>query len=304
MAAAWMRVRSGVRARWVSWLAVAVVAGIGSGVVIGLMAGARRTESAYRRFVHAQHAIDVLIAGKSSFGLIGSVDLDQVEKLPEVASTARANASLFFAGRLDDGRPIGPADVFPVAPVDTRLGNAIEGWKMLHGRRAQPGARRRGHRELRPRRPAASPRRIEDPAPLPARVELPAGGRAAPVAVRRAPRGRAGRRGVEHRRARRWPRRDGEDRRDRGVAGGVPTARHRPVARVAPHPGVEPALHRQGGGEPVVVRALEARRPAPRVRARDRAARTRPARRLHRERAQPERQGPAHPGPGGDGACV
>jgi hypothetical protein len=138
MAAAWMRVRSGVRARWVSWLAVAVVAGIGSGVVIGLMAGARRTESAYRRFVHAQHAIDVLIAGKSSFGLIGSVDLDQVAKLPEVASTARANASLFFAGRLDDGRPIGPADVFPVAPVDTRLGNAIEGWKMLHGRRANP----------------------------------------------------------------------------------------------------------------------------------------------------------------------
>jgi hypothetical protein len=138
MAAAWMRVRAELRARWVAWLAVALVAGVGAGVVVALMAGARRTETAYPRFVRAEHASDVLVAGKSSFGLIGSVDLDRVERLPQVATTARASVSLFFAGRLGDGREIGPADVFPVAAADSRLGTAVERWKMLAGRRADP----------------------------------------------------------------------------------------------------------------------------------------------------------------------
>jgi ABC-type lipoprotein release transport system permease subunit len=138
MPAAWMRVRAELRTRWVAWLAIALVAGVGSGIVVGLMAGARRTESAYPRFVRAEHTSDVLVAGRSSFGLIGSVDLAQVERLPQVASTARGSVSLFFAGMLSDGRDIGPADVFPVAAADTRLGDAVEKWKMLAGRRADP----------------------------------------------------------------------------------------------------------------------------------------------------------------------
>ena len=134
-----MRVRAELRARWLPWLAVALVAGVGAGVVVGLLAGARRTESAYARFVRSQHASDVLVAGKSSFGLIGSVDLDRVDRLPQVAATARGSVSLFFAGQLGDGRAIGPADIFPVASADTRLGTAVERWKMLDGRRADPG---------------------------------------------------------------------------------------------------------------------------------------------------------------------
>jgi len=138
MAAAWMRVRAGSRRRWAAWLAVALVAGVGAGVVIALLAGARRTASAYPRFVAAERAGDVLVAGKSSFGLIGSVDLDRVERLPQVATTARASVSLFFAGQLGNGREIGPADMFPVAAADSRLGDVVERWKMLDGRRPDP----------------------------------------------------------------------------------------------------------------------------------------------------------------------
>ena len=116
----------------------AVVAGIGAGVVIGLVAGARRTERAYPNFLDASNASDVLVSGKNSFGLVGSVDLDDVEKLPEVAATTRMNVSLLFSGRLSDGRRVGPVDLFPVAPEGTSLGRTIEKWKILEGRRANP----------------------------------------------------------------------------------------------------------------------------------------------------------------------
>ena len=105
--------------------------------MIGLVAGARRT-AAYPDFLDASNASDVLVSGKNSFGLVGSVDLDDVEKLPEVAATTGMNVSLLFAGRLRDGRRVGPVDLFPVAPEGTRLGRTIETWKMLEGRHADP----------------------------------------------------------------------------------------------------------------------------------------------------------------------
>ena len=48
--------------------------------------------------------------------------------------------SLLFAGRTSSGRRVGPVDVFPIAPEDTRLGRTIETWKMIEGRRADPNA--------------------------------------------------------------------------------------------------------------------------------------------------------------------
>jgi hypothetical protein len=133
-----LRFRAELRTRWLAWIAVALLAGVGAGVVLALVAGARRTDSAYPTFARAHDASDVVLAGKSNFGLVGSVDLDDVAKLPEVASTARASASLLFTGRTSNGRRVGPSDVFPVASRDTRLGTVIERWKMLDGRPANP----------------------------------------------------------------------------------------------------------------------------------------------------------------------
>ena len=138
MTAVIFRLRAELRTRWRSWLAVAVVAGLGAAVVLTLFAGARRTEAAYPEFANAQDASDVLLAGRSDFGLIGAVDLDDVERLPEVRATSRAYAALLFTGRTSDGRRVGPGDVFPVAPEDDRLGTEVERWKILEGRRADP----------------------------------------------------------------------------------------------------------------------------------------------------------------------
>ena len=134
------RVRAEYRHRWIAWVALTLVTGIGAGAVICLVAGARRTERAYPHLLDTQNSSDVLVAGKNSFGLVGSVDLDEVEKLPQVAETTRAVVSLLFAGRTSSGRRVGPVDVFPIAPEDTRLGRTIETWKMIEGRRADPNA--------------------------------------------------------------------------------------------------------------------------------------------------------------------
>jgi ABC-type lipoprotein release transport system permease subunit len=136
MAAMSLRLRTEVRHRWLAWMGVALVAGIAGGVVMGLLAGAVRTRDAYRDFSTEMKAADVVVAGRSAFGLAGAVDLDRVERLPQVTSSARATVTLMFTGRTGDGRRVGPVDLFPMLPDDDRLGRDVERQRILEGRPA------------------------------------------------------------------------------------------------------------------------------------------------------------------------
>ena len=136
--AIWVRAFAEVRARWRTWLGLALIVGVGGGIVLAALAGARRTESAYPRFAQAQRAADVLIAGSSAFGIGSGVDLDDVEALPQVDEVARAVVNLVFTGASETGRPLNATDLFPVASTDGRLGRSIERWRMLEGRPADP----------------------------------------------------------------------------------------------------------------------------------------------------------------------
>ena len=138
MTAIWVRAFAEVRARWRTWLGLALIVGVGGGIVLAALAGARRTESAYPRFAESQRAADVLVAGASAFGIGSGVDLDDVETLPEVDEVARAVVNLVFTGESDTGRPLDATDLFPVAPTDDRLGRDIERWSIVEGRRADP----------------------------------------------------------------------------------------------------------------------------------------------------------------------
>ena len=62
MAGIWARFRSEARWRWRGWLALAVLVGVGGGAVLGIVAGARRTDSAYERFVAESSPADYLVA--------------------------------------------------------------------------------------------------------------------------------------------------------------------------------------------------------------------------------------------------
>jgi hypothetical protein len=99
---------------------------------------ARHTQVTFGEFVREQHAADVVLAGGSGFGFIGSVDLDQVDRLPDVAESARAYVGIPFSGTTDDGRRVGVSDIFPIASADRRLGTTVERWKMTSGRAADP----------------------------------------------------------------------------------------------------------------------------------------------------------------------
>ncbi|HTL83772.1 MAG TPA: ABC transporter permease [Acidimicrobiia bacterium] len=133
--------RAVARRRWRAWLGLGLVLGVFAGATMALAQGALQTNSAYPRFVRANHAADVVVAGKSSFGLIGSVDLDQVEAIPGVVpdQSARAFAPFPFTGNVvGRSQLLGALDLLPVASVDGRLGNTIEKWKILDGRAADP----------------------------------------------------------------------------------------------------------------------------------------------------------------------
>jgi hypothetical protein len=130
--------RRQLRSHWRGWVALVLLVGVGGGVVLAALAGARRTESAFPRLVDASASADLAVVGQSSFGLAGSVDPAGVAELPEVEATALSNAIVVFTGRTDDGRRVGPGQLFPFATDDHRPGRDIERWHMVEGRPANP----------------------------------------------------------------------------------------------------------------------------------------------------------------------
>jgi hypothetical protein len=51
MGSVWLVLRAGFRSGWRGWLALALLLGVISGVVLAAAAGARRTDSAYPRLL-------------------------------------------------------------------------------------------------------------------------------------------------------------------------------------------------------------------------------------------------------------
>ena len=114
MSAILMRVRSEVRARWRSLATLAVVLGIASGVVMAAAAGARRTTTAYPRFLDSFNNID---AGGTITGGFGFAPLDpkKVAALPDVRNSVIVDG-FFFLPRTASGR---------ITPIGQGAGNAL-----------------------------------------------------------------------------------------------------------------------------------------------------------------------------------
>jgi ABC-type lipoprotein release transport system permease subunit len=131
MTGVWYRFRAELRTRWRAWLGLAVIVGIAGGAVLALAAGARRTDSAYRRFLDAQDAYDVLVSlNTAGFGAPAEVtfDTEELRELPQVAETAETGSFFITLG----------AGVGVLVPPDERIGTDINAFKMLEGRRPNP----------------------------------------------------------------------------------------------------------------------------------------------------------------------
>lgn len=115
-------------AGWRGWVVLALLVGLAGGAVLTATAGARRTASAYPRFLQVSRASDVLVAPAGT-GIGGYYDA--LGRLPGVA--ALAPLAGLQAGPLSGGRPdLAKATV--LAPLDGRAGHLVEIPKVLAGR--------------------------------------------------------------------------------------------------------------------------------------------------------------------------
>lgn len=131
MAAVWYRFRAELRTRWRAWLALGLIVGVAGGAVVALAAGARRTDTAYRRLQQEHEGYDVLVSLNTfELGETGVPRLDprDVARLPHVAETAPAGSFFVSLG----------AGVGVLVPPDERIGTDINAFKMLEGRRPDP----------------------------------------------------------------------------------------------------------------------------------------------------------------------
>jgi hypothetical protein len=121
-----------LRGRWLSWVVLVLLVGLAGGVVLTAVAGARRTDSAYPRFLATYRASDALV-GPAGNGT-GGYD-DALARLPSVAAIAPLVGlqalPLEPGGRLDAAATV-------AAPLDNRYGRTLEIPKMLAGRMPSP----------------------------------------------------------------------------------------------------------------------------------------------------------------------
>jgi hypothetical protein len=107
------RLRAEARRRWRSWIALALLAGVVMGVAIAAVAAARRTDTAYERFLTASRAHDLTIASGSPDA---AREYDEIASLPGVA-LAGTRHGVSMVSEFPDGRVRPPAFVIQVGDV-------------------------------------------------------------------------------------------------------------------------------------------------------------------------------------------
>src|SRR4051794_4185 len=122
MTAVLLRVRTDLRARWRAWLGLTLIMGIPGGAVIAAAVGARRTDTAYSRFLRSSRAPDALVFDPSHASL-ASLPPHKLAPLPQVAATAPLVSYTLTE-----------PDLNVVAAPDGRYGTVVSHHKLLSGR--------------------------------------------------------------------------------------------------------------------------------------------------------------------------
>ncbi len=80
-----MQLQAELRRRWRAWIGLALLIGVAGGVSLTAVAGARRTETAYPRFLRAARAPDVVSGGVSGPEEAFLPGIEALKRLPQVA---------------------------------------------------------------------------------------------------------------------------------------------------------------------------------------------------------------------------
>ena len=135
----WVVARANLSRRWKSAVVIAALIGIAGTVVLTAYAGARRTDSAYARYLRSTHAADFLVATANSDAPATNHFYRQLGALPEVQRSGVLFGPSLWAlsgpGQVDFG---GKTSVQTYASEDGRAGYTVVGYKLLSGRMPQP----------------------------------------------------------------------------------------------------------------------------------------------------------------------
>jgi hypothetical protein len=107
--------RAGLRARWRTWLVLAVLTGLAGGLVTAVAAGARRTDAAYPALVTWSQPPDDLVsvatgAGSSGGATYSNVPVAAIARLPQVTASAPiANYTVLEPAAATLGAPLNGA---------------------------------------------------------------------------------------------------------------------------------------------------------------------------------------------------
>src|SRR5947207_2064896 len=126
-----MRLRAEIRSHLAATVALVLLVGIAGGVVIAAGAGARRTDTAFPRFLEASNAADVLVSPNAT-GFKGFYQ--DIERLPEV-ERAGAEAAVYLFHLSPSNEP--DLNVVPVAILGG-LGYTIDRPNLIAGRLPDP----------------------------------------------------------------------------------------------------------------------------------------------------------------------
>lgn len=129
MGAVWMWARIDLRHRWSSTVSLGLMIALVSAVVLTGIAGARRTQSSYDRFLVASRAADVIVFLDEE---TNAAAVRELGEQPIVEAIGWARTLVLFNEQ---------GDFFSVGgPLDTGIGRTIERPRILEGRRADPNA--------------------------------------------------------------------------------------------------------------------------------------------------------------------
>lgn len=131
----WPVIRANLRRRWLSTVVLAVIVGIAFGVTVGAAIGARRTATAFPRFVDRQGAPDLVVAAGEEGGAPARVLLDQ----PQVKA-AGVGTGVGVLLRNPDGSPDFERDAFGAVVSDGVFGYEVDHPLLLDGRLPDPEA--------------------------------------------------------------------------------------------------------------------------------------------------------------------
>lgn len=132
------RLKAEARERWLAWLAVAVLVGLVGGVAMALVAGARRTDGVYDRFLAETSPSDVLFTQSPDFGLT-VMDLDAVQNAAGVVAASRTRGWYAYIDTEGGDRLFPGVDTFLMSDPGAERGG-LDQAHITEGRAANPDA--------------------------------------------------------------------------------------------------------------------------------------------------------------------